>query len=66
MEWLFGVLFAMVGALYGQIYHSLRSSSKKLDDVTQRLLTLRDNDLYHIDLKLDEINTKLFDLAGRE
>lgn len=66
MEWLFGILFTMVGALYGQIYHSLRCFSRKVRDVEKHILTLRENDLHHIDMKIDKINSKLFELAGRK
>lgn len=63
MEWLIGIGLTGITGLYVQLYTYYRWSTKSVKEVRTEILTLRENDLKHLDDKLDSLTNKLFELA---
>jgi len=63
MEWLIGIGLTSILGLYAQLYLYYRWSTKGVKEVRTEILTLRENDLKHIDDKIDGLTNKLFELA---
>jgi len=59
MEWIIGLILAIVSANLGIPVLLYRWSMQKIRDIENNMTTMRSNDLQHIDEKLTHITDKM-------